>query len=294
MGFIRARRARLAGACLALPVLWGHAPGLRAQPEASAAVHWAYSSYFGTGRYTVDGTESVYVLSARPSWRLRDAELGEEGRALGIRLRLPIAIGAHDFDVADVGGTLAGDNVSTFSATPGVELDVPINARWSIKPLVYAGWGAEIDGDASAWIYWGGAKSVGRFHAASFDWSLVNGLTYVGYSDDASERGSLLAALIGFDFEHPLATKRINGYPVHLHWHVSHVDYFNEVEIKPRGVRDVVRIEDEWEIGAAFSTGDHRLGVRKLRWDRVGLAYRFSSDGDLTGVALTFSSLFDR
>jgi hypothetical protein len=31
-----------------------------------------------------------------------------------------------------------------------------------------------------------------------------------------------------------------------------------------------------------------------IRPDRVGLAYRFSSDGSLEGVSLNFSSLFDR
>jgi hypothetical protein len=55
-----------------------------------------------------------------------------------------------------------------------------------------------------------------------------------------------------------------------------------------------VAVDDEWEIGAAFSRGREPLRWWRLHWDRVGIAYRFSSNGHFEGVSLVFGSLYDR
>jgi hypothetical protein len=39
---------------------------------------------------------------------------------------------------------------------------------------------------------------------------------------------------------------------------------------------------------------DAQIEVWRFRFDRVGLAYRFSSDGKLQGVGFVFRSLFDQ
>jgi hypothetical protein len=270
---------------------------VRAQPEQNPPIHWAYSAYFGTGHYELGTEEEVFTASVRPRRRWREASIGPDGRRrIGVDLRVPIGIGAHDFAADDLGGTFRLGNVGTVSAVPGVEIEFPVTSRWSLKPIAYAGWGTETHGDASAWIYWTGIKSRLRFHAASFDWSLVNGLTYVGYSSDASERGSVLPLLTGLEFQTPLNGKTIAEHPVHLHWHIAYTKYLNEVEFLSAGGTSphTVEVGDEWEIGVAFGTGDEPLRLWRLRWDRVGIAYRFSNDGNFTGIGLVFHSLFDR
>lgn len=266
-----------------------------AQDQTEQAIHWAYSAYFGTGRYETDNGESTYVLSGRPRKSLREPEPDETGhRKAGIELFFPIAVGVHDFDPTDIGGTAQPDNVGTLSAVPGVAFELALNDRWSLKPLINVGWGGEIDGDSSAWIYWTGLKARARFSAESFDWMLVNAVTYLGYSSDSGADGDLLSVLTAFEFERP-SRYQIADHGVRLHWHVAYTDYLNEIELSPASTAlGTVQIDDEWEIGAAFSTGEHRLGIRRLRWDRVGLAYRFSSDGNFEGIGLTFTSLFDR
>lgn len=276
--------------CLLL-IAW---PAL-AQEQLDETIHWAYSAFFGTGRYELDNGDSTYVLGGRPRRPIREPALSEQGeRSAGIELFFPITVGVHDFDPTDIGGTAQVDNVGTLSVVPGAAFEMPLERRWSLKPFAHVGWGTEIDGDASAWIYWGGLKSRAAFSAESFDWMLVNGLTYLGYSSNSGEDGDLLSVLTAFEFERP-TRHEIAGHQVRLHWHVAYTDYLNEFEIVPRLIGgNAVQIDDEWEIGAAFSTGEHRLGIKKLRWDRVGIAYRFSSNGDFDGVGLTFTSMFDR
>lgn len=273
------------------------APSASAQTETPAPIHWAYGAYFGTGRYELADGQSTYVLSARPSRRLRAAQFNDdETRSIGIELRFPVAVGTHRFDIA--GSSLQFDNVSTVSVVPGVEIDVPITARWSLKPIAYVGWGTEVSGDSSgdssAWLYWTGVKSQVRFAAGALNWAMVNSLTYVGYSSD-DEDASVLPLFTGFEFETPLQNTKIANELVHLHWHVGYTSYLNEIDLRPaRTSLSPVTIDDEWELGVAFSTGQQPLRLWRLKWDRVGIAYRFSSDGEFEGLSLTFRSLFER
>jgi hypothetical protein len=268
-----------------------------AQGDVAGPVNWAYSAYFGTGAYSVDSGESVYVLSLRPGWWLRRAELAESGeRTIGLRFRLPLTIGLHELESSDLGATLDLDNVGTLSAVPGLEIEIPINGRWSLKPVVYAGWGSEVDGDASAWMYWAGVRSRLTFHNDAFDWALINALSDVGYSSDSGRRENVLPLLTGVEFERALANIRLGGEQVHLHWHVAYTSYLDEIKWLPitRSTLPPVAIEDEWEIGVAFSRGTEPLRWWLLQWDRVGIAYRFSSNGHFEAVSLVFGSLYDR
>ena len=267
-----------------------------AQTDSAEAIHWAYGAYFGTGGYTLESGERAYLIGARPSWRWRKAELDSNGkRRVGIEFRVPVTIAAYHFELRDPGSTLRLDNVASLSAVPGVEFDIPITERWSLKPLVYAGWGTELDGDASARIYWTGVKSQVAFQPGKLALNLVNGLGAVGYSTDTGQRERIAPLVTGLEFARPLEGTTLRGERVYLHWHVAHTRYLDELEVAPRSASiEPVTIEDEWEVGAAFSTGQTPLRLWRLHWDRVGLAYRFSSSGDLEGVALTFRSLFDR
>jgi len=271
-------------------------PLLHAQIAEDDLVHWAYSAFFGTGWYEIGSEQKVYTLGFTPKWQWRESQLAESGqRSVGIEFRVPFSIGTHQFDLQDISGTVNSDNVSTISAVPGVEIEIPINERWTLKPLAYVGWGTEIGGDASAWIYWGGLKSRLSFRSGELDWALINSLVYAGYSDDSVSSGDLLQFQTGFDFQRPLNGKKIGNEQVYLNWHVGYTTYLNDLRFQ-LGFADSnsVDISDQWELGIAFSKGQQGLKFWRLEWDRVGLAYRFSSDRNLTGLRLVFRSQFDR
>ena len=238
-----------------------------AQSPVEEPIHWAYGAYFGTGVYRVSGGEEAFIVSVRPRWEVREAALDAQGeRTVGIGLRFPVAVGAYSFDAANPGTTLALDNVSTLSAVPGIEFDIPIGPRWSLKPLAYVGWGAELDGDASAWMYWTGLKSRFAFPRNKATWTLVNALTYVGYSANDGENGNVLPLFTGFEIDRPLGMKKVAGEPVVLHWHAGYTSYLNEVELfSSLTTLEHIKLEDEWELGVAFSTGEEPLRLWRLR-----------------------------
>jgi len=75
---------------------------------------------------------------------------------IGWRFRAPIALGLHDFDTSELGTTLKLKNVSTLTAVPGVEFDIPMTKRWTLRPFGAFGYGSQLDGSSSAWVYWVG------------------------------------------------------------------------------------------------------------------------------------------
>jgi hypothetical protein len=99
--------------------------------------------------------------------------------------------------------------------------------------------------------------------------------------------------MTGFEFDRPLPNKRIDSETVHLHWHAAYTEYLNDVEFFASTSREI-DVENELYIGMAFSKGTEPLRWWRLHWDRVGISYRFSSDGEFRGIGLFFSSLFDR
>ena len=266
-----------------------------AQEPSAPGIHWALGAYLGSGRYLIDDTE-IQVLSANVGWRPRRSERSEGQRnVVGIRIRVPMAIGAHDFYSFDRNGVSGPISISTLSVAPGVEFDVPVKERWSLSPLVHLGWAHQTNGGESALIYRTGIKSRGQFEAERFDWSFVAGLTRMGFRSDSEESGGFLALQGAIEFDQPLTNSRLFGNQVILHWHISHTAYVDELHLATANASGTAAdIADEWEVGAAFSFRERRLGIRRLAVDRLGFGYRFSPNGDFHGISLVFSSLFDR
>ena len=106
-----------------------------AQTADVGSVHWAYSSYFGTGWYELRDNRDVFVLRMAPRWDLREAELADDGqRTLGINFRLAITTGLDNFTIVDIPDAVSSDNLASLSITPGVDITIPINERWTLRP----------------------------------------------------------------------------------------------------------------------------------------------------------------
>ena len=130
---------------------------LRAEPasvlsEDFEPIHWAYSSFFGTGWYSIESARSVFALQVPFRQTIRESSLsGTRERKLGVEIRYPLTIGLHD--VEDLGGIIDNDNFGTIAFAPGVELEIPINARWYLRPFAHIGWGSELEKGESAWVF---------------------------------------------------------------------------------------------------------------------------------------------
>lgn len=96
-------------------------------------------------------------------------------RQLGFRFQLPMTLGLHTFDFGSIGEALCIDQASSISLVPGVEIEIPITQRWTLKPAAYLGWGKDFRHSNYAWIYWAGLKNRLTFKTGKLNgrWSTL-------------------------------------------------------------------------------------------------------------------------
>jgi hypothetical protein len=281
--------------CHALGLLLAALSGtVQARAPAEGFVHWAYSAYLGTGWYRVRGDQDVFVARLSPRWKLDKRILGGEGnRDIDVEFRLPMTLGLHRLDFDDLPGLIDPDNFGTVSLVPGVEAEVPVTGRWSLRPHLYLGAGTEIDGPQSAWIYWTGVKSRYQLGGDGSDWSLVNSLGYIGYTPNEGPSSDAVPLMAGVENRWSLGNWRGDSKPLYLDGHATYTAYLDDLKFFFND-RQAVKLADEWELGLALSRGHEKFSFWRLKWDRIGLAYRFGGSGDFKGVSLVFRSVFER
>lgn len=266
---------------------------VRAQEPDSSSLSWAYSSYFGTGWYQVNDRRDVFVLRTTPRWELREENFAADGtRTIGIEFRFPVTLGLDRFDLQDIAGTIESENLASASFTPGVDITIPINERWSLRPFATVGWGGMFDGSGSAWIYWGGLKSRYAFQKGKLNWALINSVTYVGHSPNRGGSEDFWPLMAALEFDYPVGSKGKDGGQLLLGWHGTYTTFENDLEAV-LGDGSVEPITDQWEIGLSLRKKEKRIKIWFISFDRLGLAYRFSTSGDFKGISVVFRSAFD-
>ncbi len=260
-----------------------------------ANIHWAYSAYFGTGTYKLGDLATVAVVRPNPGWTFRESAIDDEGnRTIGWRLRVPVAIGYHQFDFRDISEIIDPGNVVTVSVTPGVEMDIPVTRRWLLRPLLYVGWGTLTDSSETAWSYWTGIKSRYTWNTGKLEWSLLNAISYVGFDPNADDREGMVPIMTGFEWAYPFTNWKMDNDPLELSWHVAYTTFQNNLDIPPFLNPDPDRVVDLWQVGVALGKHGKNFEFWKFKWDRIGLAFERGGGGNLRGIKIYFSSVFDK
>lgn len=274
---------------LAAPVLQAQAV-LPAGSEPPKQVHWAVGAFFGTGWYRVDDNRSVYVLRIPPRQTLSRASLDEDGnRQLGIEIQYPVSLGLNKLD--EIPDFVEFDNYSTISFTPGIEVEVPINRRWSLRPYAHLGYGWESETQEGAAIWYGGVKSRYLLSDSRSRWSLLNGLFFAGYKPEFEDRGQYASFMTGLEAKHPIRSFRLDDDPLYLNWYLTYNWFFDELSFHIDAER-VESFRDQWELGLALGKRDAPIKIWFMSFEHIGLAYRWSSDANFNAITVNFRSPF--
>lgn len=265
-----------------------------AQTEDVAAVHWAYSTWFGSGWYEVSDVQDAFVVRYTPRRSFSHAKLGEDGeRKWGIEARFPITVGLNHFPLDDLPGSVDPENLASISVTPSAYLTWPVDDRWTLRPFAALGWGTLLDGDESAWTYWAGVRSRYMLLEGERRLALLNSLGFVGYSPSDGPSDRFWPVMTALEFTHPVLRDAENGPTWELNWHLSYTFFQDDLDIVGRNL-ETEPISDQWELGLAVSRDDAPITIWRFDFDRLGLSYRISSDGELQGIGFVFSSIFDQ
>ena len=99
--------------------------------------------------------------------------------------------------------------------------------------------------------------------------------------------------MAGLEFDYPLGNYKLDDEQVILSWHGTYTTYEEDLDLVLED-GSTNAITDQWELGISFHKSDGRIKLGWFKFDRLGLAYRFSSSGDLKGISFVFRSVFER
>jgi hypothetical protein len=244
-------------------------------------INWWYSATFGTGVYT-SGSRSVAVLQLPFSHSLKSVD--EDN--YGLKFKVATTLGFYDYNVGSALNGNIPDRLSTFSVLPGFELELPMTQRWVLRPFADAGFGQELSGHESAWIFDFGVRS--RFLLAQnrgVDFVLVNSLTSAGYRPRGESTNTFGYFATGVDITIPTERSAF-GRQLYFGFTPVYFYYFNKFSLAEFNDRQN-RIREEFELALSVVTRKP-WSLSFLDFDRLGFAIR--SSGDVIGVSV-FTSL---
>lgn len=277
-------------------VVCGLAPicGLaQSQQFAEPSIHWAYASYFGTGWYKISDERSAFILRVAPRWGHSEASIDEQGRrTIGYTFRIPVTMGLNKLNFDDLPAFLDPDNLTSLSINVGADADIPVTNRFSIRPNAEIGYGTILGEDASAWSYLAEFRSKYTFPSGKLDWSLLGGLGFVGYTPNEGSSDNFAFVSVGAEFTNPIKWPRSKDDQTLLHWHVIYTNYVDKIEFN-NGLHEPDFLASTWELGVAIGKRDKPVRIWFLKFDRLGLGYRYSDNGDKRGITLRFRSIYD-
>ncbi len=233
-------------------------------------VNYAFATRLGSGIYDVNG-RTVQVYRFPISWTPRR----EGPDRVGVRVKLPVTIGFYDFQPRDVVDSGVPQHLDTASFVPGLELRFPVRENWMLMPYAEAGIAVDRSGDAAAYVYTAGVRSVADFTSGRFRLALGNDAVYTRVDAGSEQPGDDFAAIqaclearhgMGF-----MAWGKEADYGLYAIFDLQYGDPKFPMEHEDRA-----RLEDQYEVGVTFGrTEPAKLWGIEL--PRLGFGYRFAS-----------------
>jgi hypothetical protein len=262
------------------------------QPRESDSLHWAMSSFLGTGWYQIDDSLSIFVIRMPPRQTVRESWFNSrEDRGIGIEIKYNSTLGIFAFD--DIPSTIDFDSVGTFSFTPGVELEIPVTQNFYLRPFAHAGWGTDFESSSSAWIWFGGVKSRYRFQKSDNNLAIIGNLYYGGFNPTDAKSDDMGGLGLGMEGSIPLGNRSYRKTTVDLDWHAMYT-YFSNEPVFTTAPETSVQVEQMYEFGLALSPRDGTWDLWLWKPERLGLAVKWDPDTDFLGLTINFTSWFRR
>jgi hypothetical protein len=284
----------------ALAAAFGVATSGPLAAQSANSFDWGFGAAFGRGTYTLDdGTEvEVYRAQFRPPIR-RSPEDGTEGGGPGIRLILPAAVGLTDAPdeplITDpVSLEAPVERADAYSFMPGVELELKPGELFTVRTSVQGGWAREHGGaEQSATLASFGVRSRLKFFDAPARPALILGMLWSGINPSEGERVALMRLTTALEFDIAVPRWQVRGHSMRLLPHVLEDRFYRPPPALAYGddaiEDDSDELASEQQIGVAAGR-DVPFKIWFLKFDAVGIAYRFSDRGD--GFRLYLNSVF--
>jgi hypothetical protein len=235
--------------------------------------NYSFAVWLGSGVYKVNDADKKFaVLRVPAAYTLRPVQSDQSAPIdrLGFRLLLPAVIGYEQ-------ETDTHFSYGAFAFVPGLEVQIPVNQYWYLKPFAQFGAGKDTAGGTLQYIYGGGVRSLVSIPWQKFVFGIGNSLVLAEERDASSSDTSGFSMFnAGLDIRHPtnwtLFDRKldISGYFI--------VNYFkNSVDILSDD-GSTSKINRLYDVGLTFGVKEP-VDIWMVSFDRVGIDYRWGDEG---------------
>ena len=226
-------------------------------------------------------SQSFQIYRIPIAWPIRRLEV----KPWGLRITLPVSLGAHELEAAtDVGDVV--ESIQSVAIIPGVEFLFPIGERWVVKPFAEAGIGDDSRTGETHLLYAAGIRARGEYQARPFELMVGAAFKYRNGSSAEIVKDWYSTVEAGVDAQVPLGLSVGAGEAYGGAYAIAR--YFSDLELEHL-VERPFDISWSYEVGLSFAT-DPALKLWKIKLPWLGLGYHF---GDRSrGVRLNMAFPF--
>jgi hypothetical protein len=244
-----------------------------ADDDPDALLNYSFAVWIGSGVYKVPNADKRFaVLRAPLGYTFRSAQYDKPKfrDRLGFKLLLPAVVAVEDETETDF----------TFGAAafvPGLEVQIPVNEYWTLKPFGQFGAGKDTAGGDLNYIYGGGVRSLISFPWEKFLFGIGNSVVLAedkNATTDESSGFSMLEA--GLDVSHPIGFT-FQGRELDAGFFFVVSRFFNRVDFLEDG-GETERLNRLYTIGLTLGTRES-VSIWQIDFDRVGIDYRWGNAG---------------
>lgn len=257
----------------------------RAGEDPDELFNYSFAVWLGSGYYRVgDADKRFAVLRVPAAFTLRPADIEKSSLIdrLGFRLLLPAILGYEK-------ETDTNFSFGAVALVPGLEVQIPVNQYWTIKPFGQAGAGKDTAGGNVQYVYGGGLRSLISIPWYKFVFGVGNSLVLAEDRDSTSKNSSGFSLVnAGLDVQYPTNLTAFNR---QLNVGVFFVANFfqNRVDIL-RDDGETDRINRLYDVGLTFGFKES-VSIWKVQLNRVGIDYRWGSQ-DFRGIGFNMGFPF--
>jgi hypothetical protein len=247
--------------------------------------NYSFAVWLGSGVYKVKSADKRFaVLRAPLAYTLRPAQYDKAALRdkLGFRLLLPALVAVEEETDSDF-------TFGSAAFVPGVEVQIPVNKYWILKPFGQFGVGKDTAGGDLQYIYGGGARSLVSFPWKKFNFGIGNSIILAEDRDSASKESSGFSMLeAGLDVSHPIGLSfRNRALDAGIFFVLRR--FFNRVDFLEDG-GETERVNRIYTIGVTLGARES-ISIWKIDVDRVGIDYTWGNAG-LRGIGFNLGFPF--
>ena len=244
--------------------------------------NYAYSVFVGTGKYSIQD-RTIYIVNAPLEFDIYEIDTKSD-KKIDLKLLAPVAIGVTYFETLDDLADLDVNDLQTLSFAPGLEISVPLNEHWQLKPFAQVGYGMDAKSDSESFIWGAGVRTRATYGEAS-RWIVGGEFLWAGNNPNGSDPTTSFSRLgLGVEYKIP---SNIVVFNRAISWHLRAFQrYFSDAVIFKEPVLPF-QLNRSTEVGVSFGL-DRPIRMLGYDFTQLGMGYEWSDGFEAVKFFTTF------